>query len=102
MIEEFELPAFEALLAGTLALMTGYAQAAQAEVDPSGRLAASRRIAENLAQMLERPESSAPLRRLLVRLAACWQQVAHCTAVSAPPDATLSNTTSGPPRGLLH
>lgn len=98
MTEEYELPTFEALLAGTLALMTGYAQAAQAEVDPSGRLAANRRIAENLALLHARPETSATLRRLLDRLAASWRQMARCTEQSeltcpAAPDRL---------RGLLH
>lgn len=90
MIEEFEPPTFEALLAGTLALMTGHAQAAQAELDPAGRLAASRRIAENLALLRERPEASALLKRLLDRLTASWWQMACCTALSAPPEAAAS------------
>lgn len=90
MIEEFELPTFEALLAGTLALMTGYAQAAQAELDPAGRLAASRRIAENLALLRERPEASALFKRLFERLSSCWLQMTHCTAASAPAEAALA------------
>lgn len=90
MIEEFELPTFEALLAGTLALMTSYAQAAQAELDPAGRLAASRRIAENLALLRERPEASALLKRLLERLHSCWLQMTRCTAASGPAEAALA------------
>lgn len=99
MTEEFELPTFEALVAGTLALMTCYAQAAQAEVDPSGRLAANRRIAENLALLQARPETSATLRRLLDRLAANWRQMARCTEQSASPRPAAAPDR---PRGLLH
>src|SRR5688572_19462978 len=44
-VEEFDLPCGEAVLAGTLAMMTGYSQALQAEHDPAQRLVISLRIA---------------------------------------------------------
>lgn len=84
MTDDYELPAFEALLAGTMALMTGYAQASQADLDPAMRLAMSRRITEHLATLGRRREASPCLRTVLDRLAGCWQQVAGCTADSRP------------------
>jgi len=36
--EEHELPSIEAVLAGTLALLTGYSHALQAGLDPAQRL----------------------------------------------------------------
>ena len=92
MTEEYELPTYEALLAATLALMTSYAQAAQAEIEPAGRLAAGLRIAENLTTLCERPEASPTLRRLMTRLAGNWWQMTCCTAQSAPRAALAAGT----------
>ena len=43
--EEHELPCIEAVLAGTLALMTGYSQALQAELGPQQRVSMGKRSA---------------------------------------------------------
>jgi hypothetical protein len=79
-IEEYELPCSEAMLAGTLALMTGYSQALQAERDPAQRLLISLRIAHNLERLSGQAGLSAPFRALSAKLAALWQQMARCTA----------------------
>jgi hypothetical protein len=79
-VEEYELPAAEALLAGTLALMTGYGQALQANSDPARRLAFNLRIADNLERLSQQDLMSGPFRALSVRLAGLWQQMARCTA----------------------
>jgi hypothetical protein len=101
-VEEYELPHGEAVLAGTLALMTGYSQALQAEHDPAQRLGISLRIAQNLERLARQPALSAPFRALSGKLAALWQQMASCTA-DAGADCLDS---AAPPRGrpgrLLH
>jgi hypothetical protein len=79
-VEEFDLPCGEAVLAGTLALMTGYSQALQAEHDPAQRLVISLRIAQNLDRLADQAALSAPFRALSGKLAALWQQIARCTA----------------------
>ena len=79
-VEEYELPCSEAMLAGTLALMTGYSQALQAERDPAQRLAISLRVAHNLERLAGQPALSEPFRALSGRLAGLWQQMARCTA----------------------
>ena len=43
-VEEHELPCLEAVLAGTLALMTGYSQALQAELHPRQRIQMGEKI----------------------------------------------------------
>lgn len=102
-IEEYELPCSEAVLAGTLALMTGYSQALQAERDPAQRLLLSLRIAHNLERLAGQAGLSAPFRALSGKLATLWQQMARCTSDagtdcldgSAPP-------APGPCRRQLH
>jgi hypothetical protein len=79
-VEEYELPRGEAVLAGTLALMTGYSQALQAEHDPAQRLVISLRIAQNLERLADQATLSAPFRALSGKLATLWQQMASCTA----------------------
>ena len=79
-IDEYELPCTEAVLAGTLALMTGYSQALQAEHDPAQRLAISLRVAHNLERLAGQAALSEPFRALSGKLSALWQQMARCTA----------------------
>ncbi|RYF01190.1 MAG: hypothetical protein EOO32_04855 [Comamonadaceae bacterium] len=68
--EEYSLPCAEALLAGTLALMTGFAQACDAQ----HRDAMGRKIAANL-QNLSQLESLTPhFRTMLWNLQARWAQ----------------------------
>ena len=103
-VEEYELPCTEALLAGTLALMTGYSQALQAERDPARRLAMSLRIAHNLQHVALQPGLSAPFRALGGRLATLWQQMAWCTAEARPDclDPEASQHCAGTPKRVLH
>jgi len=72
--EEYSLPCAEALLAGTLALMTGYAQGCcESHREPMGR-----KIVANL-QNLSQLESLTPhFRTMLWNLQARWAQ--HCSA----------------------
>jgi hypothetical protein len=78
-IEEHELPSIEAVLAGTLALMTGYSQALQAEVDPQGRVAMGDKIGDNLGLLLDHPQLSPGFRQVLLGLQRRWQAMGECT-----------------------
>ena len=82
--EEHELPAVEAVLAGTLALMTGYSQALLAELHPEQRVLMGRKIGNNLALLAEHPQLSTTFQALLGGLQRRWAQMAGCTAEAAP------------------
>ncbi|MFT3780298.1 MAG: hypothetical protein QM772_18890 [Ottowia sp.] len=79
--EEYALPGVEALLAGTLALMTGVAQAAPGG-DSVGPMAA--KIVANLGLLADHPSLSDPMRQMLARLVVHWQGVAHEQLADAP------------------
>lgn len=83
-IEEHELPSVEAVLAGTLALMTGYSQALQAELDPQGRVAMGEKIGCNLGMLLEHPHLSLGFRQVLCGLRHRWMAMNTCTVEAAP------------------
>ena len=82
--EEHALPTVEAVLAGTLALMTGYSQSLLAELNPEHRVLMGRKIGNNLALLAEHPQLSAPFHLLLGGLQQRWAQMAGCTAEAAP------------------
>ncbi|MFT3666528.1 hypothetical protein [Piscinibacter sp.] len=82
--EEHELPTLEAVLAGTLALMTGYAQALQADLHPEQRLAMGAKIGRNLELLAAHVTVSEPFRHIALGLQARWQSMSRCTAQSAP------------------
>jgi plasmid stabilization system protein ParE len=81
--EEHELPSLEAVLAGTLALMTGYGQALQADHDPAQRLRMSRKIVDNLALLVDHPRLSVGFRQVLLGLQDRWQAMRRCTEEAA-------------------
>ena len=81
--EEHELPSIEAVLAGTLALMTGYSQALQAEHDPAQRLRMGEKIGGNLALLVDHPMLSLGFRQVLLSLQGRWQAMTECTAQAA-------------------
>jgi hypothetical protein len=89
-IEEHELPCLEAVLAGTLALMTGYSQALQAELRPHQRVLMGEKIGDNLALLLHQPQLSSGFRQVLLALHRRWQAMNACTrdAVACALDAT--------------
>lgn len=62
------MPTAEALLAGTLVLMTGCVQSAD---ERRGLMSA--KIAQNLAQLSEHAALSSEMRRMLARLQTKWQ-----------------------------
>jgi|GEM_PF-1352147 len=81
--EEHELPSIEAVLAGTLALMTGYSQALQAELDPAQRLRMGAKIGDNLALLMDHPMLSLGFRQVMCGLRGRWQAMSECTAQAA-------------------
>ena len=90
--EEYLLPQVEALLAGTLALMTGLSQT---EGRCEHRDMMHAKVCANLRELSAHPEVSVPLRRVLARLLEHWS--APAGARWAPHDRH-----SGAHPGLLH
>jgi hypothetical protein len=82
-VEEHELPCIEAVLAGTLALMTGYSQTVQAELGPQHRLRLGAKVADNLSLLADHPQLSAGFRQVLLGLRGRWQAMCACTAQAA-------------------
>lgn len=89
--EEYTLPCAEALLGGTLALMTGLAQAPCDQ----HRVLLAHKIVDNLATLADSPQLSAGFRQLLGSLRQRWlaqqgagenvtTQVAHSLWHGAP------------------
>ena len=68
--EEYTLPGVEALLAGTLALMTGYAQSAR---ECPHRPLMARKLVSNLLVLSAHPQLSAPMQTMLANLRTRWQ-----------------------------
>lgn len=82
--EEHELPASEAVIAATLALMTGYSQALQADLHPAQRLLMGAKIGRNLELLAEHPALSDGFQRVVLGLLGRWQLMSDCTARAAP------------------
>lgn len=103
-VEEFEMPCVEALLAGTLALMTGYGQALQADLNPQHRLAMNIKIARNLDQLAQQASLSDSFRVLLGRLRECWQAMVRCTVEAGFDDTAPApdGCAGGASRGRMH
>lgn len=68
--EEYTLPSVEALMAGTLALLTGYAQSAP---DCPHRSLMARKLVSNLFFLSEHPQLSPAMRTMLANLRTRWQ-----------------------------
>ncbi|MBL0945922.1 MAG: hypothetical protein IBJ04_16520 [Hydrogenophaga sp.] len=79
--EEYTLPPTEALLAGTLALMTGCAQ----HTGPvRQRELMVGKVVSNLTELSQHPALSAPMRLLLGRLSARWLLELGSAAAPSP------------------
>lgn len=84
--EEYQLPCTEALLAGTLALMTGHAQACC----DNTRQAMTAKIVGNLSQLSEHPVLTPLFRAALGSLLTHWQAMqGQPPAQAAPSDPRL-------------
>ncbi len=78
---EYDMPSVEALLAGTLALMTGHAQSACAQ--QRGLMA--QKIGANLCVLAHHPALSANFKAVADRMRAHWAVFAQPFAESAHP-----------------
>lgn len=84
--EEYVLPSVDALMAGTLALMTGYSQTP--ETCPNRSLMA-RKLVSNLFFLANHPHVSPTMRCMLGNLRTRWQLVLEAATVPTPtPTAT--------------
>lgn len=81
--EEYTMPSVEALLAGTFALMTGYAQSAP---DCPHRALMARKLVSNLQCLAAHPQLSAPMQAMLANLRTRWQLELENTADAAMPE----------------
>jgi hypothetical protein len=68
--EQYTLPSVEALMAGTLALLTGYAQSAP---DSAHRPLMAKKVVSNLFFLSEHPQLSVPMQTMLSNLRTRWQ-----------------------------
>ena len=68
--EEYTLPTVEALMAGTLALLTGYAQS---EPGSAQRPPMAVKLVSNLWALAQHPDLSDPMRAMLGNLRIRWQ-----------------------------
>lgn len=100
------LPCPEALLAGTLALMTSWADPCpHARVEPARlRPLLARKLVSNLALMSQHPAFSAPLRQVLAQAQRRWAELAGGTTPERADDAAraagvLLQTSGG---GMVH
>lgn len=69
--EEYVLPSVDALMAGTLALMTGYAQA---PADGAHRPLMGKKLVSNLFFLAQHPQVSPAMRCMLGNLRTRWLQ----------------------------
>ena len=101
------LPGADALLAGTLAVMTAYAQSCC----DGCRTLMARKIISNLSMLVQHPVAAPALRSMAANLHGCWvrqlQQLQHLqeqegavAAVPSPGDGPRSS--EGPHRALWH
>ena len=90
--EEFTLPCVEALLAGTLALMTGVAQAAPGcgNVRPMAA-----KVVSNLGTLAEHPALSEAMHQVVARLALHWQAVGRSPAALVAAAKPVTNWPGG-------
>lgn len=72
--EEYTLPPVEALMAGTLALLTGYAQSAP---DCPHRPLMATKLVSNLFFLSGHPDLSGPMQTMLTNLRTRWQMEAE-------------------------
>lgn len=91
---DYEMPSAEAMLAGTLALMTGYAQSACLRQ----RHLMSEKIVANLSQISQHPAFSANFQAVTDRMSPLWAVLAQAGGVftSAQTPAQLE------PKALWH
>lgn len=86
--EAYEMPTLEALLAGTLALMTGHAQ----HGNEHQRCLMAAKIARQLNHLGQHPALSAHCRTVMSRLSTPWRQAAQGLDMALEPTAAAHAT----------
>ncbi|MEN9844532.1 MAG: hypothetical protein RLZZ612_2361 [Pseudomonadota bacterium] len=86
--EEYLMPSPEAMLAGTLALMTGYAQ----QQDDGIKGVMAKKVVSNLFFLIQHPYLSEAFRQMLTQLRERWQH----SLVLAEPSPAVARTPSVP------
>jgi hypothetical protein len=93
--DEVSLPSLEAMLAGTLALMTGYSQALQADQAPGSRVLMGVKIGKNLELLGHHPCVTDAFRRVMEGLQLRWTQMSACTELAAPAGNSANDSGAG-------
>ena len=82
--DEYEMPCAEAMLAGTLALMTGHAQSG----DDAHRHLMAKKIRSNLFFLAQHPGLNPTFRQVVGRMHSAWDALLNtphpCMAASSP------------------
>ena len=78
-LEVHDMPGIEAVLARTLALITGYSQALQAALDPQHRPRMGATISLNMLLLAEHLQFSPDFRQVLKGLHWHWLAIGDCT-----------------------
>ncbi len=86
--EEYEMPCAEAMLAGTLALMTAFAQSNHPQ---HGRLMA-KKIVSNLFFLAQHPRLSGEFRQVLLRMKGAWDGLVCASAQEGVGSASVLST----------
>jgi len=89
---EYTMPCAEAVLAGTLALMTGHAR----QPDEQVRHLMARKIASHLFFLAEHPHLSDNFRRMLANLRVHWQLMLAPSQEALADEACLTSTVPTP------
>lgn len=82
--EEYDLPGVEAMLACTLALMTGYSQSLQAAQHPEQRVLMGSKIGRHMGLLADHPQLSEAFRQVAQGLQQRWVLMTACTVESEP------------------
>jgi hypothetical protein len=91
--DEISLPCAQALLAGTLALMSAYAAplaGATSATDAACRTQMARKIVENLCFLREHPGLATPMRSVVTKLHVHWSTLADSDRATPAPSAAAT------------
>jgi hypothetical protein len=91
--DEISLPCAQALLAGTLALVSAYAAplaGATGATDAACRTQMARKIVENLCFLREHPGLAPPMRSVVIKLHVHWSTLADAARAAPTPAAAAT------------
>jgi hypothetical protein len=92
---DIDLPCIDGMLAGTLALMTGYAEHQCEQGNAQSRYLMAKKIVSNLFFLASHPQMPAPLAAVMRNLQTHWHTLTALGALeSNPPSAAEATTPS--------